>query len=109
MRSGRTGHTAVAQSGGADAGEGAEEDMPGAAEKALRNDGSRGARQPDQDVGVTPPQSNRECQEHRGKGEVEAETPGVAGGAAEQMSGHPGCEPGAVEQDAGTHEETGQS
>src|SRR5438876_10314069 len=90
MSSRRTARSAVTQSGGADAGEGAEEDMPGAAEKALRDDGGRSARQPDEDVGVTPPQPDRECQEHCRKGEVEAGTLGIAGGSAEQVSGHPG-------------------
>src|SRR5258708_33750980 len=90
----RTVRPAKGERGGADAGEGAEEDVPGAAEKAFGEDGGCGARQPDERVGVAPSQPDRECQEHRRKGEVEAETLGVAGGPADQGPGHAGGKPG---------------
>src|SRR5258707_15380181 len=104
----RTVRPAKGERGGADAGEGAEEDVPGAAEKAFGEDGGCGARQPDESVGGAPSQPDRECQEHRRKGEVEAETPGIAGGPADQVPGQPGGKPGTIEQEADAHEKGGE-
>src|SRR5258708_39686757 len=98
----------VAERSGADSGEGAEQYVPGAAEKVLGKDGGCGARQPNEDVGVAPSQPDRQCQEHRRKGEVEAETLGIAGGAADQVPGQPGGKPGTIEQEADAHEKGGE-
>src|SRR5260221_6604936 len=96
---------AIAERGGGDAGAGADDDVPGAAEIALGEDGRRGAGEPDRDVGVAPADADRERQEHRRKSEVEAEALGIADRAADEMSGEARGEPSGVEQDAGAHEE----
>src|SRR4030088_1993165 len=90
----RTVRPAIGERGGADAGEGAEEDVPGAAEKAFGKDGGRGARQPDESVGVAPSQPDGEAKKHGGKGEVEPEPLGTAGSPADQVPGQPGGKPG---------------
>src|SRR5260221_12188226 len=92
----RTVRPAIGERGGADAGEGAEEDVPGAAEKTFGEDGGFGARQPEERVGGGPSQPDRECQEHRRESEVEAQTLWVAGGPPHQVPGQPGGKPGTI-------------
>src|SRR5258708_19443944 len=98
----------VAERGDADSGNGAEDDVPSATEKALDQDGNACARQPDEDVRVAPAESDRERQEHRRKGEIETELFGITDDPADDMPDDPGGEPGAVEEDAGADEKTGE-
>src|SRR5260370_12706157 len=93
MSSGRTARSAVTKRGGGDADESAEEDMPGAAEKAVRDDGGRGARQPDEDVGMPSSQSDRARQEHCRESDLEAGNLWIASHPPQPAPPHPAAKP----------------
>src|SRR5216684_3774305 len=99
----------VAERGDAHPCDGAEDDVPRPAEKTFGQDRDTRARQPDRDVRVTSAEPDRECEEHRWKREVEAESRWIADHSAYDMPRNPGGKPGAVKKYTGTDEKTAES